>query len=606
MEPHGGALPSGIMSPISRTRRLIFLWTAVGVVAVLVAVLAVVVLLPRERTTEAEWAESTLTASAFDTEIAIEEAPYDPAVATALATAVPTDYVALRPLEISAAGPLPDSGVTLALALAEALPADAAATFAFYDEELGIWVPEFTVVADDRRTLTAVVDHLSVWTVFTSGVADAAAAFGGAVEEVAAGIGEALDRGSKQLFRFTHELLGNAADDPQCAASAPWWVQETLLSDNTEIDLGLGEGGEGIDAVLLCAGSSPTDPEILEITAAGNRGYGFPVTLTDGLTPLTSGVSGVDPNITSVLQFATAFFADAGSFQVFDPDRFVFATQEYTATFDEQSLRAMGGGRILSFDMPNLGQVLLSSGIKWAMDAFTGGEMVTAILTILSLVRDCELAELDAARGPVEITTWLTACANAFDHDHIAGALDAVATEVAYDDEALAAAMKDKAKLVRTVAGKARMLLIFTIGQTLIDFVGDSVTESVSSYPAWFVQVMLAPERPAVETLFGVYTDRQPGGFFTSMSVGDGGIGISDCNGCGSVSVPESIVSATWNGSCFDIVNRIVLDWGGTFEREDEQWILCPKGFGGPGDDGVDRLGMPWRGQPPAQWYLRE
>ncbi|KAA9134511.1 hypothetical protein [Microbacterium caowuchunii] len=588
-------------------RRGIYAWTAIGVTVAIVAAITVVTLIPRDRTTEAQWADSTLSVTALGTDITVGEATVEPEAATAFATAVPSTYLALRPLEISAEGEIPESGVTLSLALAEPLPAAAAATFVYYDEEIATWVPEYTTVSEDRLTLTAVVHHLSAWSVFTSAVDDAAAAFGEFVEDVAAGVGESIDRGSRQLFRFTHELVGNSADNPECTGTAPWWVQDTILSDNNDVDLGLGEGGEGTNAVLLCVGSSADDPEILELKAAANRGYGFPITMSEGVRPLTAGPSSLDPNVRSFLQFASSYLSDLGGTNVFAPDQFVFATQEYTATFDEQTLRQAGVGRLLSFDLPGLDQVLLSAGLKWALDKFEGNDVVAGIMTVLSMVRDCEMGELNASRTPTETIAWLTACASSLDYQSIGEAMDVVATEVAYDDEALAAAMKDKAQVVRKATDMFKGVLIITIAQTLIDYAGDSLTENVTSYPAWFVQVTLTPERPTLQDMYGTYTQDSGNGFFTTMKVDDEGVDIRDCSGCGSVSVSLRLVNPAWNGSCYEVLNQVEFDGGdGTRDLIHETWTLCPKGFGGPGNDSVDRIGQNWQGKAPDIWYLRD
>ncbi|MCI2959684.1 hypothetical protein MN032_18530 [Agromyces atrinae] len=69
------------------------------------------------------------------------------------------------------------------------------------------------------------------------------------------------------------------------------------------------------------------------------------------------------------------------------------------------------------------------------------------------------------------------------------------------NDPEIAEGLTKKSTLLRTVSAKLKALLIFSVAQVIIDYVGDSITEDVSSYPVSFVQITLAPERPTIESL---------------------------------------------------------------------------------------------------------
>ncbi|MCI2959698.1 hypothetical protein MN032_18610 [Agromyces atrinae] len=84
-----------------------------------------------------------------------------------------------------------------------------------------------------------------------------------------------------------------------------------------------------------------------------------------------------------------------------------------------------------------------------------------------------------------------------------------------------------------------------------------------------------------------------------------GGIRMTACSACGDVPAEQQLTSAEWDSSCFAIVNT-VTSFGSSY---DENWLLCPSGFDGPGDSTTDRLGTVFRGAPPTtddDWYVRD
>lgn len=590
------------LDPAPRKRPALALWIALAVAVVLVVTGTIVwVSLPRDSTTEAEWAGGTLAVRAEGVGIDVAEAAYDPAIATATDVLVPTGFVALRPMDVVADGELPASGVHLSWTSPVALPADTSVTFAYWDPDLSIWVPEHTTLSDDGRTVSATVSHLSIWNVFFDAAEEVSGAFGDLMTDVGDSMAEAWERGNAQLFRLSRELLGNAASNPTCTEPAPSWVAEAFATDNVDVDYGLGGEASGIAAVLLCAGQSVDG--LLEVRAAANRGYGFPVVFADGVTPVTAGATSIDATISAVLSTGAArFFDGAGNFAV-SPETFVYATQEYAATFDEATVRAAGGGRIVSFELPTIAQVIVSSTLKLAMDTLgDGSDIVTGILAVLSIVQSCDLGDLGDAPDSAAVTVWLSACAAALEPDHIADAVDVVAEDVfATNDPAIADRLRGNADLVRTVLGKLKFLLIFSTAQTLTDYLGDLITEDVSTYPAWFVQIALAPERPELSSLHGTYTWRADGGY-TSYGLGPDGIALVDCSGCGDATAGTRLAASEWDGSCYTLENVSTMAWG---DEETQSWVACPAGFGGPGDDSLDRIAMLWRGVPDT-WYLRD
>lgn len=574
-----------------------------AVVGVLVIVGTVLWFALPQRGTELAWGGGSLSASAGGVSLDVKEAPFSSPAAEAMYGLVPTDYVALRPLEITASAELPESGATLTWTLPVALPPETSVTFAYFDEHLSAWVSEFTSVSDDRLTVTAVVDHLSMWDVFFSPDDGFLAGLGGLVEDVIDGLGEGWERGSAQLFRFARDVLGVSAQNPSCEPTVPTWVDEAFATDNVDVDYGLGDEASGTAGVLLCAGSDPSNPATLQVKAAANRGYGFPVVFAEGVEPVAAGASDIDPTLSNVLNMgATMFTAGAGDWSL-TPSTFVFATQEYTATFDQATVRDAGGGRIISFELPNAAQVIVSAALNYVWEELgDGSETVAGILAVLSMVQDCDLAALDNAQDAAAGVAWLAQCAGALDIDNITAATEVVAdTLFDANDPAIADSLRNKAGLVQKVISKLKLLIIFSVAQTFIDYLGDIITEQVSTYPAWFVQVTLGPEQPTVDSLFGTYTWRGTGGF-TTKRIDAEGVRTVDCSGCGDVSIGQQLVGADWNGSCFDVINSVDYAAGHTVT---ELFLLCPAGFGGPGDDTVDRLAA-LSGGALGAWAMRD
>ncbi|WP_125795069.1 hypothetical protein [Amycolatopsis sp. WAC 01376] len=118
------------------------------------------------------------------------------------------------------------------------------AHIAYLDEPTGWWIPVETRTDPASGSLSATVDHLSVWTVLSDKIVQGAQ-----------GVASALEY---QAFR----VLGNRGDKPQCVGKTPSWVQTVITSDSENAQL------------LSCAESAGDD---LALKVVNNRGY--PVTV---------------------------------------------------------------------------------------------------------------------------------------------------------------------------------------------------------------------------------------------------------------------------------------------------------------------------------------
>ena len=151
-----------------------------------------------------------------------------------------------EPVEITLDRPVPAEGIVLTRTYSESLPADAGATFGFYDDELGAWHAVPSRLSADRRTLTATVHHLSLWSDFVGWVS-------GAVSEVA-------DWTTYQIGK----IFDTRVDSPKCKDPAPDWISSTTFIETSRTN-----------PLLFCTGHDTKHPDLLVVKARVNRGYGW-------------------------------------------------------------------------------------------------------------------------------------------------------------------------------------------------------------------------------------------------------------------------------------------------------------------------------------------
>lgn len=181
------------------------------------------------------------------------------------------------PMDITATGGLDGTVVQLTKTFAVALPADATSTLGYWDDEGQAWIPVPSVVSDDRRSVTATVDHLSFWNDFTAAAGDAGEQFvkglkdsGQAVkdgfDDVIRGAGEVLNGAAETVYYVAGSAFDARVDSPSCNSATPEWVTRHAP------DLAYAPN----DVVHWCAGRDKDDPSVLEVKARVNRGYAMP------------------------------------------------------------------------------------------------------------------------------------------------------------------------------------------------------------------------------------------------------------------------------------------------------------------------------------------
>jgi hypothetical protein len=119
---------------------------------------------------------------------------------------------------------------TLSRRLSKPVPSDRSMALAYLAEETGFWTPVVTTLSADRQTLTAQVDHFSLW------------------DDLTAKIGN---------------VTGNRGKQPTCTGNVPKWAGEIVSLDDANAPF------------RSCAGSDPRRPELLVVKVSNNRGYGL-------------------------------------------------------------------------------------------------------------------------------------------------------------------------------------------------------------------------------------------------------------------------------------------------------------------------------------------
>jgi hypothetical protein len=319
------------------------------------------------------------------------------------------------PVEISLSGGarLGPAGATLTRRRSAPVPRGKSATLAFYDSHRQEWTPVPTKLSKDRRTLTAKVNHLSLWT-------DA-------------------------VFRGLQDILGNRADAPKCEGKVPDWVLDTNFLDDQNAPL------------LWCAGHDPADKKILVLKVSANRGWGFQV--TPAVKPKWAYSSlGDELGLKDLLTAGLTGNAIPG-FNAPDGSMWLAPGQSAHLGFTEQQVRAHEGGAFLKV-VPEPSYVLAGLIYKVVQDATTNkaGALIFAIVTI----EQCEAKVIEAGSMGAKALA-------------LAGCVDRNKTAANLTTELALRYTKDSPKDIGKMAGRAfRFVTIAEYGLALAEAVGDT------------------------------------------------------------------------------------------------------------------------------------
>jgi alpha-tubulin suppressor-like RCC1 family protein/putative cell wall-binding protein len=201
--------------------------------------------------------------------------------AESLREIVAADALIGVPIEVAAQRIRPGQTLVLERSYSAPLPEGATATWMYFDDELGGWMAVPSTLSEDRRTVRAEVDHLSLWDDVVAGtstaisaVRDAASAAGQAavaagqavgnvVGEATRWAGEQFVNGSNGLAYGIGAIFDGRVGAPECTGDVPAWVDQVIYVEDFN------------NPVLWCVGRDPQRDDLLVVKARANRGYGY-------------------------------------------------------------------------------------------------------------------------------------------------------------------------------------------------------------------------------------------------------------------------------------------------------------------------------------------
>lgn len=337
-----------------------------------------------------------------------------PSLAAASADGLPGIELG-APVEISLSGgaTLGRAGATLTRRRSTPVPRGKSATLAFYDAQRQTWTPVPTRLSKDRRTLTAKVTHLSLWT-------DA-------------------------VFRGLQDFLGNRADAPKCEGKVPDWVLDTTFLDDQNAPL------------LWCVGRDPADSKILVLKVSANRGWGFRV--TPAVRPLWVYSSlGEDLGLKDLLTAGLTGNVVPG-YKAPDGSMWLAPGASAHLGFTEKQVRAYEGSALLEV-VPDPSYVLAGLLYKLVEDATSSkaGAMIFAAVTL----EQCRFEVAKAASMPAKARA-------------LAGCVDRDDTAAKLTTKLALRYTKDSAKDIGKRALRAfRFVTAVEYGLVLAEAVGDT------------------------------------------------------------------------------------------------------------------------------------
>lgn len=329
----------------------------------------------------------------------LDQAAYDSLLSWANSGAV-----VAAPVEVTLDGEIPDGGVTLTRTFPIAIPEDVAVTFVYYDDTVGEWRAVASDISPDRLSVSATVDHLSIWTTisggaqqamdgFTAGLSAAGTAIRDAADTVYQGVQQfnntvkkAFVAAAEESYYAVGKIFDVRVDAPTCDGDIPDWADDTVFIAT-----------DRNNPVLWCAGHDAQHPELLVVKARINRGYGsFAETAA---TPAWTYNSTFDQGA-----FDTALAAITELDQVLAQSvaeltgggRLVGPGQEISFGFSEDAVRAVEVGQpLVTLALPGIDGFLATS-IAQAVTQ-SGGMMLEGSLAAVIGVASCskDLAGVD-------------------------------------------------------------------------------------------------------------------------------------------------------------------------------------------------------------------
>jgi len=328
------------------------------------------------------------------------------------------------PLEINADQDLPAQGLTITRTYPVPLGADMAATLAFFNEDAGGWQAVPSELSSDRRTVSAVVTHLSVWNDIVSGtqqsVADFRSAAGDAVRAGSELTASALSAAGAKLadvadwmYYAVGKVFDTRVEAPVCEGDPPSWVRDVVFIEDHRNN-----------SIRFCTGRDAKKPNLLVVKARVNRGFAF------AAKPAVKTAWQYNSSETTGLWDAVLPWLKANDEALRDtlldvtggdPRLAVGAGQELSLGLAEKDTRAVKGSTVLELQPPDallflyslLGQLIMQDlGLKDASVLTTALALSSCISSVAEADRDDPLkiakAVLVCLQSQSETITKLT------------------------------------------------------------------------------------------------------------------------------------------------------------------------------------------------------
>lgn len=407
-------------------------------------------------------------------------------------------FLAGVPLQVSTTDEIPAGGITLKRSYAVPLPKGAVATWAFYNEATDAWQAIPSSISADRRTVTATVHHLSLWTNLTAvghRVADTyTAALNGAGQAVdaakhvlsqgaakfhdwAAGAVDDVIAGAGNVADWTYYQVGKVfdtrVDAPACTKHRPDWADNVVYIET-----------DRNNPLLFCAGFDNKHPDLLVLKARVNRGFAFTAHLTG--QPSWTYNSTLDTSLLKAVRKVVDLPTDmelpaqqlaAGTATLVGPG------EQLSVGLDQATVRAAGSDRpVLELRRPSVLVFLLSMLAHLATEQ--GMDSDTSWVSATVVIAHCA-SDITAAHGVAAAARAVLTC--------LGSASDAIGKQVAR-------AMADAGKSVSQAKAAAGLTTRISIYLAVIGPVFNSMNFERQTHldpAAGQVHVFLAPMCPS-------------------------------------------------------------------------------------------------------------
>lgn len=307
---------------------------------------------------------TSVTSADADTKVTVVEPELAAAQETSLKDWADFPVAVGKPVEIASSTGVPAQGVTITRSYARPLPEDATATLAYYAADLQSWLAVPSTVSGDRRSVSALVNHLSLWTDIVS--------FGA---NVAGAVQQALASASDWAYYNVGKIFDVRVDAPSCDEGKPEWLSSVVVVEANRNN-----------SILFCTGIDKKLAGVVVAKARVNRGFGFiakPPIHTAWTYNSTFDHKAIDDILTALSGLDEVF---ARSFRELTAEGLMVGPgEEFSLGLTESDVRASPGGVALQLDPQSvlpylwttLGQLVgTDAGLK--ADGYVGAIMATA------------------------------------------------------------------------------------------------------------------------------------------------------------------------------------------------------------------------------------